>query len=141
MDEKPTPTHTYRTPPVIRRRGVLFFALAGPQIGMIVMGVAFLVFPEHPGAMGILGFAYCFWSAGLTVLLLRFLLRIHGRLEASDHRLCCRCGYSLEALRDTGQCPECGSDYRIRDVQADWRQFAEQGGLAFVASLARRLRR
>ncbi len=56
-------------------------------------------------------------------IVLRAAYKHHDRLYKANKKICLDCGYSLEGLDDSGQCPECGCDYEIQNVQATWRGY------------------
>jgi len=58
--------------------------------------------------------------AGAVLLRARSLRR---RVRRGNYRFCVRCTYPLAGLPDKHTCPECGKEYRIADVQAQWREW------------------
>jgi predicted RNA-binding Zn-ribbon protein involved in translation (DUF1610 family) len=47
--------------------------------------------------------------------------RLKARLKRAGYRMCLWCGYELVGLPDAHRCPECGTNYDIRRVQAAWK--------------------
>jgi hypothetical protein len=45
------------------------------------------------------------------------------RIVESDYLLCMNCRYSLRGLKDHDQCPECGNQFDLKEVQKFWRNW------------------
>lgn|GEM_PF-7042272 len=63
-----------------------------------------------------------------VALLLEFLARTEvRRIERSaveyDNSLCLICGYCLKHLPETHMCPECGTQYDLNHVVAEWQAY------------------
>jgi len=68
----------------------------------------------------------------LTMLVLRSLIRRHGRefasqLRGDDYLRCLSCGYNLRGLPSEHTCPECGIGFVAKAVQDKWKCFLETG--------------
>lgn len=65
---------------------------------------------------------------GLSMIILIFIaLQSHRqlvkRLEASDYKLCPKCGYQLKGLAGKTCCPECGLELDVEEVESQWRRY------------------
>lgn len=110
-----------KTPPFLRRRLVQFI------VGMIVVSAAmpvslwllrgrlpaqaYIAVPLIPGiGCGAIG---GFYAASMR--------RQFKRAHDAGGRMCWNCGYALAGLADDGRCPECGRDYRLRELRENWK--------------------
>ncbi len=41
-------------------------------------------------------------------------------IRSEDYRVCPKCRYSLRNMPDSGACPECGTQYKISELQRIW---------------------
>ena len=57
------------------------------------------------------------------LLALHFVERNKTRrlLNETDCRLCLNCRYVLRELPDEGVCPECGEEYELKHLRAEWK--------------------
>ncbi len=46
-------------------------------------------------------------------------------VKAANYRLCTHCLYNLEGHESLGICPECGTPFTARKLEADWREFTD----------------
>ena len=70
------------------------------------------------------------WFVDLALVVVFFGLIALGLVERSktrrllnetDCRLCLSCRYILTELPDEGVCPECGEEYELNYLRAEWR--------------------
>lgn len=46
------------------------------------------------------------------------------RAKAANGRLCLHCGFDMNGLDDSEECPECGSQYNEEEARLEWRRVA-----------------
>lgn len=66
------------------------------------------------------------WPVLCGALLVRahiLLRRMRTAIERSAYALCPNCGYSLVGLPREHECPECGYEYDLVEVEAQWREW------------------
>lgn len=52
-------------------------------------------------------------------------VRFVRRLRALEYRVCPRCAYSLVGLPDEHTCPECGIEYSVESLRAQWKRWLD----------------
>ena len=65
----------------------------------------------------------------LGLVLLAFfvhLRRWRKKAQRLDYHLCVHCAYSLHGLSESGNCPECGSEYTFQGCEIVWKKFCNQ---------------
>ncbi len=70
----------------------------------------FLILMTAIGISLVLGMALTYFSAR----------KLARKLRAGDGKFCIHCGYNLNDLGETGNCPECGDPFEIAEVQNSW---------------------
>ncbi len=51
--------------------------------------------------------------------------RLKKAVKAAHYLLCTHCLYNLEGHESLGICPECGTPFTARKLEADWREFTD----------------
>ena len=51
--------------------------------------------------------------------------RFENSLAKADYRFCLDCAYDLQGLPQRHVCPECGREYEIEILQADWKRWLD----------------
>ena len=73
------------------------------------------------------------WSVSLFLIVTAFaasmflaflwIRRLVERLDATNYKLCPKCGYQLTGRMGQVTCPECGAPCDMLEVQSVWREF------------------
>lgn len=70
-----------------------------------------------------IGWIFCMMFA---IILARRRSHLLRHAKENGYRLCLHCGHSLRGLEgDEGACPECGTHFRINEVERTWQQVSE----------------
>lgn len=116
------------TPPFLRRRLRLFIGIA---LAVSLMQVVLLVFGLRTRPMWItVAFTITPSIAGCvyTTWLVLSWLRVSRRAQTAGDLLCWECGYSLEGLPGSGNCPECGRTFDVEATRKLWRDYSRRHG-------------
>lgn len=104
----------------LRRRIYVFVGIAFVLVLTLVM---LIVFRPYPAAMvvvfvGIIACKYTLIVTAVKLMGLHYSAR--SSLRKRGYRVCPGCMYDLEALEESGKCPECGLAFSPESLKSTW---------------------
>jgi len=110
-----------------RRFGYTFFAYA--ILWTVLVMKLTPTFLRLLGKMSVVGLCFPFaMPIGIYPFMAYFQMkerRFKKAVKAAHYMLCTNCLYNLEGHESIGICPECGTPFTARKLEADWKEFTD----------------